>query len=126
MEINVEAKGAGCDIVNISRVEELIQSKCLFDKVYTLNEQGYMKSKNAQTAAGLWAANEAVGKAAETGFTGLVMRDIEVLHNDSGKPEILLRNGAIVAAEKLKISGVTSVFRIKINKQSPLQLQINT
>lgn len=106
MEINVEVKGVGCDIVCISRVEKLIQNKSFLDKVYTLNEQNYIKSKNAQTAAGLWAAKEAVSKAVGTGFTGFVMKDIEVLHNDSGQPEILLHNGAIAAAEKLKIKRI--------------------
>ena len=106
MEINLKVTGVGCDIVSISRVEKLIQNKSFLDKVYTLNEQNYIKSKNARTAAGLWAAKEAVSKAVGTGFTGFVMKDIEVLHNDRGQPEILLHNGAIAAAEKLKIKRI--------------------
>lgn len=99
-------KGIGCDIVDISRIEQLLNQNRFLEKVYTPYEQEYIRGKTAHTAAGLWVAKEAVSKAFGTGFTGFVMKDIEVLHNDSGQPEILLHNGAIAAAEKLKIKRI--------------------
>lgn len=104
MKININIKGVGCDIVDVSRFEKLIKTKKFLDKVYTSNEQNYIK--NIQTIAGLWAAKEAVSKALGTGFTGFVMKDIEILHTANGQPFVVLYNGAKLIAQKLKISKI--------------------
>lgn len=38
----------------------------------------------------------------ETDFTGFVMKDMEILHNENGN-KVMLCNGAKATAEKLKI-----------------------
>lgn len=106
VQMECEIKGVGCDLVSVLRIEKLIQNKKFLNKVYTLKEQKYIKNRSAQTAAGLWAAKEAVSKVFGTGFTEFGPRDIEVLHTDSGQPEIVLHNGAVTAAEKLKIKKI--------------------
>lgn len=99
-------KGIGCDIVDISRIEQLLNQNRFLEKVYTPYEQEYIRGKTAHTAAGLWAAKEAVSKALGTGFTGFVMKDIEILHNENGQPQVMLCNGAKATAEKLKIKQI--------------------
>lgn len=92
-------KGIGCDIVRVSRIAVLITEKKFLDKVYTVDEQNYIRSKGPQTAAGLWAAKEAVSKALGTGFVGFTAKDIEVSHNENGTPQIVLYNGAKTISE---------------------------
>lgn len=99
-------KGIGCDIVDISRVEQLLNQNRFLEKVYTPYEQEYIRGKTAHTAAGLWAAKEAVSKALGTGFKGFVMKDIEILHNKNGQPQVMLCNGAKATAEKMKIKQI--------------------
>ena len=69
-------KGVGCDIVGVSRIAELIADQRFLDKVYTVYEQAYISEKGKQTAAGLWAAKEAVSKTLGTGFVGFTAKDI--------------------------------------------------
>jgi phosphopantetheine--protein transferase-like protein len=44
---------------------------------------------NTQSAAGIFAAKEAVAKALGTGFCGFFPRDIEILHKENGKPYVI-------------------------------------
>lgn len=96
-------KGMGCDIVQVTRIEEKIVGKRFLDKVYTENEQMLIARKGAHTAAGLWAAKEAVCKALGTGFVGYAARDIEICHKESGQPYIKLYRGAETAAVAMGI-----------------------
>lgn len=99
-------KGVGCDIVGVSRIAELIADQRFLDKVYTVYEQAYISEKGKQTAAGLWAAKEAVSKALGTGFVGFTAKDIEIRHNESGTPQIMLYNGAQTRAELIDVETV--------------------
>ena len=89
--------GIGTDIIEIDRIEKVIsQTKLFFDKVYTANEQDYYKTKHkhVETLAGFFAAKEAVSKALGTGFRNFSMRDIEIVPNHLGKPEVYLYGNA--------------------------------
>lgn len=97
--MSVSIKGIGCDIVSITRIAEVIVDQRFLDKVYTVYEQDYISKKGIQTAAGLWAAKEAVSKALGTGFVGYTAKDIEIWHNESGTPQIMLYNGAKTRSE---------------------------
>ena len=65
-------KGIGRDIVTIPRMERLLHRDRFLEKVCTPYEQEYIKRHSVHTAAGLWAAKEAVGQALGTGFESLV------------------------------------------------------
>ena len=55
----------------------------------------YKRQEHACAAAKRFAAKEACTKALGTGFRdGIFMRDIEIVHQPSGKPELYLQNGA--------------------------------
>ncbi|MBE6023610.1 MAG: holo-ACP synthase [Cellulosilyticum sp.] len=101
--------GIGTDIIEIHRIENAIgKTKSFFDKVYTDEEKAYYtkKHKKVETLAGLFAAKEAVSKALGTGFKSFGMRDIEVIPNNLGKPEVYLYGPAKELAEKMGISKV--------------------
>ena len=96
-------KGIGCDIVNVARIETLSANVPFLKKVYTDAERHYCENKPAEIAAGIWAAKEAVSKALKTGFCGFTAKDVEVRHDDSGQPRIVLFNGAKKRADLLGI-----------------------
>lgn len=81
----------GIDIVEISRIKKNIENQRFLDRVYTKNEQQYIKSKGnpAQTAAGIFAAKEAAAKAIGTGFGTISPTSLEVQHEALGRPYIL-------------------------------------
>ena len=56
-------KGIGCDIVDRSRMEQLLNQNGFSEKVYMPYEQEYISGKTAHTAAGIWAAKEDANKA---------------------------------------------------------------
>lgn len=78
--------GIGCDIVCISRIRKQLTNPRFCKKIFTLYEQDYVQNHSAQTAAGIWAAKEAVSKALGTGFVGFTAKDIEIRHNQQGQP----------------------------------------
>lgn len=75
----------GTDIVKISRIEKSIKSPSFLQKVFTEREREYCK--RAESFAGIFACKEAYFKAVGTGIT-LPLTDIEILHDDKGKPYI--------------------------------------
>lgn len=85
-------KGIGIDIIELSRIEELLGRQGKFaDRVLTLNEKEQFQKLSARRRveflAGRFAAKEAYSKAAGTGI-GKVLSflDIEISSDESGKP----------------------------------------
>ncbi|MBQ9716030.1 MAG: holo-ACP synthase, partial [Clostridia bacterium] len=71
--------------------------KDLCKRVFTEDEANYIISKKnpVYTAAGIFAAKEAVVKALGTGFVSdVTYKDIEICHNTQGAPFVLLKNKA--------------------------------
>ncbi len=89
--------GIGIDIVQINRIEKNIENQNFVNKIYTQEEQDYLSRRhyNPQTAAGLFAAKEAVSKALGTGISGFNITDIEIIKDEFDKPEIFLHNKAL-------------------------------
>ena len=56
---------------------------------------------NSEVIAGNFAAKEAVSKALGTGIRGFSFKDIEILRNELGKPEVILHSGANLIGNKL-------------------------
>ena len=87
-------KGLGVDIVKINRISRIAdrwQDKFL-NKVFTTSEINYCsqkKDKNQHLAA-RFAAKEAVVKMLGTGFKKIGFKEIEVINDDHGKPEVIL------------------------------------
>lgn len=106
MKMNGFIKGVGCDIVSIPRFKEKMNNTRFADKIFTGYEQNYIADKQVSSAAGLWAAKEAVSKALGTGFVGFSVKDIEVRHTAQGQPQIILYNGAQKRSEELGIQNI--------------------
>ncbi len=89
--------GIGTDIVQIDRIKKNIENKNFIYKIYTEKEQIYLEKRkfSPQTAAGIFAAKEAVSKALGTGISGFYLTDIEILKDEFDKPIVLLHNKAL-------------------------------
>ena len=88
MELHV-----GTDIIEISRVENLLSKRRFMARVFSEREREYITGKGrgaAQTAAGIFAAKEAFGKAVGTGISPGMLGRVEILCDERGKPYIML------------------------------------
>ncbi len=89
----------GIDIIEIQRIEKLIDSKRFLNRIFTEKENKYITKKDSRlnravTAAGLFSAKEAVSKSFGTGISGFKWKDIEILHDSKGKPYAKLHGNA--------------------------------
>lgn len=92
-------RGLGTDIVEIVRIGKLIErhGEHFLRRVYTDDEIRYCQRRREylQHYAGRWAAKEAVMKVLGTGMSGGIRwKDIEVVSDRSGRPDIAL-HGAV-------------------------------
>ena len=103
--------GTGIDIVEISRFEIFIQEgkDAIFRRLFTAHEMEYCgrKKRSAQHFALRFAAKEAFLKACGLGLReGISWKDIEVINDPMGKPELHLsgRAAEIAGEQGLKQS----------------------
>lgn len=95
--------GIGIDLVECGRF--LDWSAFKKQRIFTKKELEYADNDNANAEkhlANFWAAREACLKALGTGFgEDIAFSDVSVVHNDAGKPEILIAGGAKAALKEL-------------------------
>jgi len=91
--------GIGVDIIKTARFTRMSQR--FIARVFTPGERAYILRKNYVTAAGLFAAKEAVAKAMGTGFRGFWPDSIEITHDKDGKPSVILHGEAATTADRL-------------------------
>lgn len=88
----------GIDIIDIERVDK---SEEFIDKIATEEEKKYIMksfcdSLRNQRVGALFCLKEAVMKALEMGKgSGVVFKDIELSHEDNGKPFVILHGKAL-------------------------------
>ena len=106
--------GNGIDIIDITRIEKIIKrfGQRFINRCFTNNEISKSKILKNKISfyAKRFAAKEACSKALGIGFTnGLIWKDIEIVNNKLGKPEILLHNNALKRLNVMtkKISKIT-------------------
>ncbi len=101
--------GVGCDIIGIDRIEAAVKKDGFIGRCFTDNECAYFekRNRNMQSIAAGFAAKEAVSKALGTGISGFSMKDIEIMHEENGRPYVILHGGAKEIADRL--SGKVSV-----------------
>ena len=82
--------GIGVDTATVARIEKSIARESFYTRVYGPEERAALDAlspaRRAQSAAGAWAAKEALGKALGTGLSGFVWEEAQVLHNVHGAP----------------------------------------
>jgi len=100
----------GVDIVKVSRIEKLMDKHrdVFLNRVFTEGEIGYIKSKNynLQTVAGLFAAKEAISKLLGTGIGKVSFKHMEIIHDENGKPHVLLHDMGYELFKTLKIRNI--------------------
>jgi holo-[acyl-carrier protein] synthase len=95
--------GIGVDIVDVRRMERWIGNLALLNRYFHQEELSLALSRKnsaAQTLAARFAAKEAFGKALGSGLAEIELKDIIVINNDKGKPDIKLTGTAQKAFEK--------------------------
>ncbi|MFO7945628.1 MAG: holo-ACP synthase [Armatimonadota bacterium] len=100
--------GVGIDLCDIERMGEMIDrhGPRFLDRCFTPGEQAECGNglPMAKRYAARFAAKEAVMKAFGLGWTnGMRFIDIEVKHNELGKPELIFHNYAGKYAKKLQV-----------------------
>jgi holo-[acyl-carrier protein] synthase len=100
--------GTGVDIVETPRIEQVLErhGERFAKRVYTDAEIAYCEQfKNrAERYAARFAAKEAAFKALGTGWSGGIRwLDVEVIHQPSGKPELVLTGQAEKVARTLGV-----------------------
>ena len=108
--------GIGIDIVDNRRIKKTLRQfgnkfkeKCFLKNEIIISEGRY---NQANTLAKRYAAKEACAKALGTGLAkGVFWKDIEVLNDSYGKPQIKLYNNALKIINKLS----KSKFKIEVS-----------
>jgi len=106
--------GIGTDLVEVERIKKELAShgEKFIDMLFTESERTYCTraenlSIQAQCFAARFAAKEAFLKALGSGLRGgLKWKDVEVLNNELGKPEIRMQNTAQEICENAGINNV--------------------
>lgn len=94
----------GTDIVAVHRLQDLVDSASpLLDRVFTASERADTADV-AQRLAGRWAAKESALKALGAGVDQIALRDVEVVRQASGAPQLRLHGAAATAARGLELS----------------------
>ena len=107
-------RGIGCDIINIERLRqetgflERFANRILgSEEVIELKDMPIADNRKlACELAKYYAGKEAFVKALGTGFRdGIFFRDIQILHDDLGKPELKISGRAAEYLKKLSAAG---------------------
>ncbi len=98
----------GIDLIDIDRIHAVLgRFPDRFRlRVLTESEQRYVGRK-VERIAGRWAAKEAISKVLGLGVRGVGWREIEILPNYAGAPQVRLYRRAARRAETLGLEEVT-------------------
>ena len=98
----------GVDLVDIDRIVAVLRHhpERFRRRVLTEREDRYCGPK-VERVAGRWAAKEAISKVLGLGVRGVGWREIEVLPNRAGQPQVLLHRRAAARARLLGLEEVT-------------------
>lgn len=98
----------GIDLVDIDRIVAVLgrYPDRFRLRVLTEHERRYCGRK-VERIAGRWAAKEAISKVLGLGVRGIGWREIEILPNRAGAPQVYLHERAARRAEALDLDEVT-------------------
>jgi holo-[acyl-carrier protein] synthase len=117
--------GLGIDIIDIRRVERLLQEfgTRFTQRLFTATEiaKASRRADPAPTYAKRFAAKEACAKALGTGIAaGVFFRDMGVVNLPSGQPTLVLTGGALARVQQLTPPGMTMRLHLTITDEYPL------
>ena len=98
----------GIDLIDIDRISGVLgrYPDRFRLRVLTEHEQRYC-GRRVERIAGRWAAKEAISKVLGLGVRGVGLREIEILPNRAGAPQVYLHARAARRAETLDLDEVT-------------------
>jgi len=100
----------GTDIIEIDRIDHLLRKYPNFrSRFFTEREIAYCERKKypAQHYAARFAAKESILKALGNELSEIIrFRDLEIINNRSGKPEVSLHNQAYIFSQKRGIKTI--------------------
>lgn len=105
--------GIGVDVVQIDRFLPWAENMALAGRFFSEQELAGLQGRQdlAQALAVRFAAKEAFGKALGTGLRNLVLKDIQVLQDDFGKPFFDL----VGTARKLFLAAGASAVHLSLS-----------
>ncbi len=96
--------GIGIDVIQVERIRRWAAVPGLYERYFHPQEleMARRNGKNAVLSlAARFAAKEAFGKALGTGLYGIQLRDINVVNDPHGKPELVLEGKALEIFQQL-------------------------
>jgi holo-[acyl-carrier protein] synthase len=90
--------GLGVDVVHVRRIQHWLATPGLVDRFFHPDEIRTSMDHGPGAALSLaarFAAKEAFGKAVGTGLAGIKLRDLQVINNYNGKPDMVLHGTAL-------------------------------
>jgi holo-[acyl-carrier protein] synthase len=95
----------GVDIIEIERIAGAIErwGERFFQRIYTEQEIVYCRGRIPELAA-RFAAKEAISKALGTGLVGVAWKEMEIVPDRRGKPNVRLHGRALARAEDLGLT----------------------
>lgn len=103
--------GTGVDIVEIERFETFLNRHKLLNRVYGELELNELRQRNAttQSYAATFCTKEAFSKSLGTGLRGFALSEVQVLHDNLGKPYLTLSGRAKEIADRLNLNFHVSI-----------------
>ena len=102
--------GIGVDIVHVDRLQRWTKVPGIIERYFhpdEIKDAEERKSSIYLSLAARFAAKEALGKAFGSGLKGIKLKDIQVVSNHNGKPDICVHGTAKAA---LEASGASNIF----------------
>jgi len=98
----------GIDLIDVDRIVAVLgrYPDRFRQRILTPSEDRYCRGR-PERIAGRWAAKEAVSKVLGLGVRGVGWREIEVLPNRAGQPQVRLHGRASARAQALGLGEVT-------------------
>jgi len=120
--------GTGTDLIDIRRIEKVLErhgtrfiNRCFAEEEIAKAERRRSAGTHIATYAKRFAAKEACSKALGTGFNhGVFMKDIAVINDQNGKPELRLSNGAFDRLNSLIPKGMTAKLHLTLTDEPPM------
>lgn len=97
-------RGIGVDVVAVARLRRWLEDEQLLARYFADQERDAIYQRRdgaALSLAARFAAKEAFAKALGTGFRGLNLRDVWVVNDALGKPELHVSGTAAVALSRV-------------------------
>jgi holo-[acyl-carrier protein] synthase len=102
--------GTGIDVIEVSRIKKALDmwGNRFLNRIFTKRELSYASKKKFlhENLAARFACKESVLKAFGDTRVGIRLKNIEILNNSKGKPEVVLHNEAKKFADKNHLDSI--------------------